>query len=344
MRFVIAPVVAIGVVLFCVTGSRAAEWSPKEQQAAPTRTGGAADLLKQIKSTVRQPETPARNARIALLADQLDRLPDTELDTKIEGHFALETVDAIAAPHATWLIASAKTWDTARRKKHAASLVYSYMELAEILASDGKNEEALALVRRAPTDVPELPTAAKNVAGVLARLELIGTAAAPLTAPRWLNLPAGATTLDLKGKVTLIEFSAHWCAPCTQSYPALNRFRRALGAQGFQAVIATELYGYFGAAKALTPDAELARDRTYFAKHLPAVPIAIGNQVTITTDGKTTVYSPARDPNHLNYRVGGLPQFYLIDREGRVRFMLSGYGNDSEAKLLKMVRTLIAGS
>jgi hypothetical protein len=343
MRSVIAPVLAIGVLLG-VTAPRAAEWSREERQAAPNRTGGAADLLKLIKSTVRQPETPARNARIAQLADRLDRLPDTELDTKIEGHFALETVDAIAAPHATWLIAGARTWDAARRKKHAANLVYSYMELAEILASDGKNDEALALVRRAPTDVPELPTAARNVSGVLARLELIGTAAAPLTAPRWLNMPAGATSLDLKGKVTLIEFSAHWCAPCTQSYPALNRFRRAFGAQGFQVVIATELYGYFGADKSLSPDAELARDRTYFAKHLPAVPIAIGNQVTITSDGKSTVYSPARDPNHLHYRVGGLPQFYLVDRQGRIRFMVSSYGSDTEAKLLKLIRILVAES
>ena len=304
----------------------------------------AQDLLALIKSTVRQAETPARNARIAQLAEQLDRLPDTELDTKIEGHFALETVDATAAHHATWLIASAKTWDAARRKKYAPRLVNSYVELAELLASDGKNDEALALVRRVPTELPDVPTASKGIAGLLARLELIGTAGAPLTAPRWLSMPAGATSLDLKGKVTLIEFSAHWCAPCTQSYPALNRFRRAFGAQGFQAVIATELYGYFAAAKSLTPDNELARDRAHFAKHLPGVAVAIGNQVTITSDGDTLVYSPARDPNHLRYRVGGLPQFYLVDRQGRIRFVLSGYGPETEAKLLKLVRVLMSES
>ena len=319
----------------------AAALVPATPTGPEAQSPAATDLLAQIKKTLREPETAARAARLAQLTDQLDRLPDTELNTKIDGHFALQTVDATAARHATWLIENAKTWDAERRKKYVPRLVDSYIELAGILASDGKNDEALALLRRAPADLPEAGTA-KRVSSLLDRLELIGTPAAPLTAPRWLSMPAGATVLDLKGKVTLIEFSAHWCAPCTQSYPALNRFRKAFGAQGFQTAIATELYGFFGTAKNLAAEAELARDRAYFAKHLPAVPIAIGNQVTITGDGETTVYSPARDPNHLAYRVGGLPQFYLVDRQGRVRFQLSGYGKESEAKLLKLIRTLIS--
>jgi thiol-disulfide isomerase/thioredoxin len=328
----------MGVVLFTAV-SNATDSGRAEVQPV-----SAIDLLARIKRTVREPETAARNARIAQLADQLDRLPDTELDAKIEGHLALETVDAIADRHATWLIASAKTWDAARRKKYAPRVVDSYIELAGILASDGRNDEALALLRRAPADLPEVGTTAEHVSGLLGRLELIGTPAAPLTAPRWLGVPAGTTVVDLKGKVTLIEFSAHWCAPCTQSYPALNRFRKAFGAQGFHTIIVTELYGYFGTARNLAPDAELARDRAYFAKLLPGVPIAIGNQVTITSDGEKTVYSPARDPNNLQYRVGGLPQFYLVDRQGRIRFLLSGYGNETEAKLLKFIRRLLSES
>lgn len=304
----------------------------------------ATDLPAQIRRTIREPETPARTARLAQLAAQVDRLPDSELDTKIEGHLALEIVDALAERHARWLIEGARTWDAARRKKYAPRLVDCYIELAEILAADGKNDEALTLLRRTPTDLPEAPAASKHIGGLLARLELIGKPAAQIVAPRWLGLAAGATSIDFKGKVTVLEFSAHWCIPCTQSYPALNRFRKMFGAQGFQVAIATELYGYFGAAKTLTPEAELARDRAYFAKHLPAVPVAIGNQVTITYDGETTTYSPARDPNHLHYRVGGLPQFYLIDRQGRVRYLKSGYGGESEAKLLKLIRALISES
>ena len=329
MRRFMVSIVLLGLVLFA---------------AVPKGLGqpAATDLPAQIRRTIREPETPARSARLAQLAAQLDRLPDTELSTKIEGHLALKVVDAIAERHARWLIDGAKTWDAARRTKYAPRLVDCYIELAGILAADGKNDEALTLLRRTPTDLPEAPAASKHIAALLARLELIGKPAAQIVAPRWLGLPAGATSIDFNGKVTVLEFSAHWCIPCTQSYPALNRFRKMFGAQGFQVAIATELYGYFGAAKSLTPEAELTRDRAYFAKHLPAVPVAIGNQVTITYDGETTTYSPARDPNHLHYRVGGLPQFYLIDRQGRVRYLMNGYGRESEAKLLKLIRAIVS--
>src|SRR5688500_9392501 len=101
----------------------------------PVQLLRAADLPAQIKRTLREPETAARTARLAQLTDQLDRLPDAELDVKIQGHLALQTVDATAARHATWLIASAKTWDAARRKKYAPRVADSYIELAGILAS-----------------------------------------------------------------------------------------------------------------------------------------------------------------------------------------------------------------
>ena len=331
MQLLLAPAVLIGLTL-----------SGSVTMGLDGQSVSASDLLARIKRTVREPDTGARNARIAQLADQLDRLPETELDTKIEGHFALLTVDATVERHARWLIASARTWDPARRKKYASRLPNSYVELAQVLAQDGRNDEALALLRRAAIDVPDAPAASRAVATLLNRLELIGTVGAPLTAPRWLNMPPGTTSLDLKGKVTLIEFSAHWCGPCTESYPALNRFRKAFGARGFQAVIVTELYGYFGAAKSLMPDAELARDRTYFAKHLPEAPVAIGNKVTVNFDGENTTYTPARDPNHLHYRVGALPQFYLVDRQGRIRYITGGYGKGSEAKLVKLIRTLMS--
>src|SRR5262245_18056570 len=115
-------------------------------------------LVAEIRRTIREPESPARTARLARLSDQVDRLPDTQLDTKIQGHLALEIVDDIAARHATWLIDGARTWDAALRKKYAGRLVDCYIELAEILAADGRNDEALSLMRRAPAEVPEAPS------------------------------------------------------------------------------------------------------------------------------------------------------------------------------------------
>jgi thiol-disulfide isomerase/thioredoxin len=159
------------------------------------------------------------------------------------------------------------------------------------------------------------------------RLQLVGTPAAPLTAPRWLNLPAGQTSLDLKGQVTLLEFSAHWCVPCKASYPALVRLRQKYGPQGFRVAMATELYGFFERESKLTPDEELARDRTYFAGTGLDVPIAIA-------DG-------ADNPNQINYKVGGIPQIQLIDRRGNIRLMMVGYDKSREATLARLIEGLL---
>jgi thiol-disulfide isomerase/thioredoxin len=182
----------------------------------------------------------------------------------------------------------------------------------------------------------------RSVQPEIERLQLVGTAAAPLTAPQWLNMPAGTTRLDLKGKVTLLEFSAHWCIPCKESYPGVNRLLAKYRAQGFQVAMGTRLYGYFEAEKNLTPDVEFARDKTYFAEHDMNVPIAVGPLVTVkAVDGKVQ-YLPEQDPNDVHYKVGGIPQIHLIDKQGRIRLVMVGYDDANESKLAKMIETMLA--
>jgi thiol-disulfide isomerase/thioredoxin len=154
-------------------------------------------------------------------------------------------------------------------------------------------------------------------------------------------MPAGKTSLDLKGKVTLLEFSAHWCVPCKESYPGVNRLRAKYGPQGFQAVIATQLYEYFQTERPLTADVEFERDRTYFAEHELDIPIAVGDHVSVkVVDGKVA-YLPAKDPNEVAYRVGGIPQFHLIDKQGRIRLVMVGYDDMNEARLSKMIEEML---
>jgi thiol-disulfide isomerase/thioredoxin len=31
--------------------------------------------------------------------------------------------------------------------------------------------------------------------------------------------------MPMDGAVTLLEFTAHWCGPCRESYPGVNRLR-----------------------------------------------------------------------------------------------------------------------
>ena len=294
-----------------------------------------------------QPPTPERNARLERVVDELDKLPEAYLTQKVNAHLALESyyryddIDAGIIKHAKWLIETVKVCDVADRKTIAPRVVTAYINMAEAWAGQGMNDDAIALLRRAPQELSDVPNAATMVQPEIDRLQLVGTEGAPITAPRWLNMPAGKTTVDYKGKVTLLEFSAHWCVPCKESYPGVNRLREKYGPKGFQVVISTQLYGYFQTERPLDATTEFERDHTYFAEHGLDVPIAVGDQVTVkVVDGKVT-YVPAKDPNDVAYRVGGIPQIHLIDKQGRIRLVMVGYDDLNEPRLSKMIEEML---
>src|SRR4030095_6084330 len=152
-----------------------------------------------------------------------------------------------------------------------------------------------------------------------------------ITAPRWLNMPEGKTELPMPGFVTLLEFSAHWCTPCKESYPGVNRLRQKYGSRGFRAVLATQLYWYFEQEQNLDPQTEFERDRNYYAEHGMNVPIAVADRASATS----------RNPNDERYKVGGIPQIHLIDKQGRIRLVMVGYDDANEPKLAKMIEDLL---
>jgi thiol-disulfide isomerase/thioredoxin len=305
-------------------------------QAQGADAGRAAGLLAAIQAGLKEPVSDERNARLEQLVDRLDALPDAAaLDQKFAAHQRMgiyyrgDDIDAGIVRHSTWIIDAAKTCTPDQRRKFTSGIVGAYLNMAQAWAGQGLTDRALALLRRAPADLPDIPSVAKSVRPDRERLELVGTAAAPITAPRWLNMPAGATTLDLRGQVTLLEFSAHWCVPCKKSYPGVNRLREKYGAQGFRVVLATELYGFFERDTGLAAGAEIERDRAYFAANHLDVPIAIN-------DGD----SVQENPNSAHYKVGGIPQIQLIDKHGVIRLIMVGYDEKNEATLGKLIEAM----
>jgi thiol-disulfide isomerase/thioredoxin len=162
-----------------------------------------------------------------------------------------------------------------------------------------------------------------------------------IAAPVWLNAPAGTKEMAMPGSVTLVEFTAHWCGPCRESYPGINRLRERFKSQSFRVVMVTRLWGYFGSERNIAADAEIAHDKDYFAEHGLDVPVAIGGLVSAKmVDGKVQ-YLPGPDPNDTAYRVGGIPQIHLIDKQGKIRLIMVGYDNTNEEKLAKMIETML---
>jgi thiol-disulfide isomerase/thioredoxin len=304
-------------------------------------------LAQAVRSGLREPKGPERNARLEAYVDELDRLPPTVFDQKFAAHNAMnnyyrgDDIDAGIIKHSTWIIDAAGAFTPEIRQKLGMNVGSAYANLAEAWAGQGMNDKALELLRRGQTewkDVPRVDDA--YLSPLIDRLKLVGTVGTPITAPRWFNMPEGKTTIEMPGAVTLLEFTAHWCGPCKESYPGLKRLLAKYGPQGFRVVFATELYGYFGTERNLTPDAEFEKDREYFTEQEGfTVPIAVSDRpVTEMMNGRP-MYTPPK--SLAAYKVGGIPQIQLIDRQGKIRLIMVGYDEANEPKLAKIIEDLL---
>jgi len=302
-------------------------------------------LVQAVRLGLREPKGDLRNARLEGYVDELDRLSPAVLEQKISVHssmngfYRFDDIDAGIIKHSSWLIETGRTCDPALRTKYGSTLASAYVNMAEAWAGQGMNDKALELLDRGLKDLADLKNTTNYITSVLPRYNLVGTPGAAITAPRWLNMTATPGRLDMEGHVTLLEFTAHWCGPCKESYPGVKRLLAKYGSQGFRVVLATELYGYFGTERPLTPDQEFERDRDYFQKEGMAVPVAVSESSRENVNGRS-VYKP--NPNDAAYKVGGIPQIQLIDRKGRIRLIMIGYDDANESKLAKIIEGLLA--
>jgi thiol-disulfide isomerase/thioredoxin len=310
-----------------------------------------ADTLAQaVRTGLTEPKGDERNARLEKYVDELDTLSPAVFEQKFRAHQSMlgyyrgDDIDAGIIKHATWIIAASKHFTTpADRQRYGTTVASAHADMAEAWAGQGMNDQALALLKSGDAAWGDLPRVRESYfTPEIERYSLIGTPAASITAPRWLNAPASQRSLDLKGQVSLVEFTAHWCGPCRESYPGINRLRQRFQAQGLRTVMVTRFYGYYQAERNLPADAELARDREYFAEYKLDVPIAVGDQISVQVQNGQVVYLPGPDPNDTAYKVTGIPQIQLVDRQGHLRLIMIGYDDANEEKLAGVIARLLA--
>jgi len=123
-----------------------------------------------------------------------------------------------------------------------------------------------------------------------------------------------ATLPETSGRILLVDFWASWCAPCKASFPAYGRLYSQFAPRGLVIV-------------AVSVDDNRADFDSFVRRFRPPFPVALDR-------GQKLVRA---------VQVPTMPTSYLIDREGRVRFVHQGFhGAATEQALQKEIEALLA--
>lgn len=151
-----------------------------------------------------------------------------------------------------------------------------------------------------------------GAAGHAAGFEARAQTPAPALQAQDLN-GVSKTLADYRGKVVLLNFWASWCPPCLREMPSLERLRVNMAGRPL-AIVALD-------------SAETAEEvNAYLAR------MQLGFPVLLDPDGSNT----------RRWKVFALPTSFLLDAEGRVRYVLTGPTEWDEGEALRVIESLLA--
>jgi thiol-disulfide isomerase/thioredoxin len=112
---------------------------------------------------------------------------------------------------------------------------------------------------------------------------------------------------DYRGKLVVLDFWASWCPHCKNAMPAVQKMHDTYSARG------VAMFGLNCRDRGDVDPVAFVRGRgfSYF--------VADGNETAI------------------DYRVGALPAFYVIDGEGRLLHTQTGYSEEKERQLIGVI-------
>ena len=318
------------------TNSRLATQRVMTEKNLPPRVHGQALLLAMSQEATRDPSYFGIIAGAEKYASEIDQLPDSLDDLKLMAHRTmvyrydyLDVADGLAH-HATALIA------LGRKLNRSQDMITGYSLLARSYADRLHPDSALRILDAGEKEIGD--SATESFKDFRHRYALIGTAAPVISAEWWINPDSKEVVTPAPGKVTLIEFTAHWCGPCKNSYPGLRALAERLKGEPFTGLMVTQLYGYLGTRQNLSPEQEVAADREYFGtEHALPFPVAINPQI------KQVAGQPFAQPKaDADYRVGGIPQIMLIDKKGIIRQIVTGWDQGNTERFSTYINQLVS--
>ena len=140
---------------------------------------------------------------------------------------------------------------------------------------------------------------------------------------QWIDL-SPVKLSQLRGRVVLLDFWAHWCGPCRYTFPKLVKWNEIYKDKGLVILGLTNYFGH-GDGKKLNKTEELSFLREFKKR----------NRLN---------YGFVVDESHLNdfnYGVFSIPMSFLIDRRGVVRFVAAGASEPEITALGVMIKKLM---
>jgi len=302
-------------------------------------------LLEAAQTALASPVKEENVGKAERYVAELDSMTDEFIKQKLNAHgrlggyYSYADIDEKNLDHHNAILALIGKLNQDERKAFDNVKFGAYQAIALVNANRGEPGKAIEILKQAQAELSDAQFSKQWAEQSIALYSLVGKAGAPINGDYWLNAAPETRQVDLRGHVTLIQFTAHWCGPCRKSYPAMLKFHERFNKDGLEVMLATQLYGYFEDSQELKPEAEIEADRKYYIER-HKIPFKISVQARPERAKEGKVVSGA-DLNESNYFVGGIPQIVLLDKQGIVRQILIGWDPANESRVTRLIEKLL---